>query len=282
MMGSVATLKSHLVSAVSLCAITLNLVLASIPLGLAVLTRALATGERARRMANLAVDRIYRGAAAFDSWWITRVLGVRLRVINGEQIAATRQCIVLSNHRTWFDILVIQAVVTQPGPIVHFLIKEELIYVPVVGWICMMLGFPRLTRGKDTAGRDQDFGAIETASASIRNESAALLNFAEGTRFSPEKRKRLDSKFKHLLNPRTGGMRIMMETLPDVPVLDLTLVYPGHSKTFWSCLSGHVHEIEVHVGYANTAEIKDVRAWLYERWAEKDRLIEDSPLSATI
>lgn len=279
-MGSVETLKNHLVSAVSLSAITLNLVLACIPLGFAVLLRALGPGNRLKRSATIAVEQVYRYAVSFNSWWITRVLGIRLTVVDGDGIPGTRQCIVLSNHRTWFDILLIHAVVTRPGPIIHFLIKEELIYVPVVGWICLMLGFPRLKRGKTEGGRDQDFRSIETASATIANESAALLNFAEGTRFNGEKRKRLDSAFDHLLNPRTGGMRIMMETLPDVPILDLTLIYPSEGADFWTCLSGQIKEIEVHVGYTNTASIDDVRTWLYERWAEKDRLIANSPLSA--
>jgi len=266
----------HFTSALSVTAIACNLTFWSVPLIIIVIVRTVVTNRSFRERCNRVVERIYRAAVRFDSWWLTRVLGIEIRVTTNPDMSRHRKWIVISNHRSWFDILVIQHVVSLRGPMLQFLIKRQLIWVPIVGWICLALNFPRLNRGRDERGREEDYRSIARASMNLGEAPGALLTFAEGTRFTDGKRRSTGSNYRHLLIPKAGGLRVMLENLGDVAILDLTLVYPGDDCSFWHCLSGSVGQVEVHVATANAATVTDIGAWLNERWQLKDDLIADS------
>jgi 1-acyl-sn-glycerol-3-phosphate acyltransferase len=165
----------------------------------------------------------------------------------------------------------LQYIVVSQGPIIKFLIKRELIFVPVVGWICLALNFPRLSRGKDKQSRREDYNLVANATMELSRAPIALVNFAEGTRFTPEKHHHQHSPYQHLLLPRSGGMRIMLDSMTDATVLDVTLVYP-EDLTFWQCLSGRLNSITVHLSYYPVSDIDNIENWLAERWQTKDKL----------
>ncbi len=268
------TIFRHLVSALSLSAITLNLTFWMIPLFAVSLTRTVAAGPRVREACDRYIEFIYRSAASFDSWWIARSLGVRLDIVGQPHQRRDRNLIILCNHRTWFDILVLHAVIQDYSPIVKFLIKRQLIYVPVLGWICLALRFPRLYRGETPEGRSLDYQAIANAVHRSDGHPTALLNFAEGTRFTPGKHAAQDSPYRHLLKPRAGGLRIMLDNTRDPDILDMTLAYP-RELTFWRCLGGELEYVKVYLEYFRAGDIQDAAAWLSERWEIKDRLISE-------
>lgn len=266
---------------ISISVISLNLLFWTFPLLTVVTVKALVPSPALKRVCHRAVDGIYHGAVAVHSWWIERVLGVDVRIVGQPPAATDQRIVVLSNHRSWFDILVIHDVVTTNGPIIQFLIKRELIYVPIVGWLCLALDFPRLNRGRDEAGRERDYRSIQRASETVKEHPAALLNFAEGTRFTETKHRAQHSPYRHLLNPRSGGLRIMLDSLGEAQVLDVTLVYPDDRLTFWDCLGGAASAVEVHLEYLHSSEIDDVNEWLARRWRLKDQTIDTASIRTT-
>ena len=207
-----------------------------------------------------------------------RVLGIRFQIHGKLPANPRQQMIVVSNHRSWFDIFVIQHVIVSKGPIVKFLIKRQLIFVPVVGWICLALDFPRLARSRAPDARSRDLQAIRNASHALQREPCALLNFAEGTRFSSAKRMAQASPFQHLLAPKTGGLSIMLNTLGDVDIVDVTLVYPRDDISFWQMLSGNVAMVEVDLYRTHAVDIDSPAERLQSRWELKENLIRTSPL----
>ena len=266
-------LKRQLISTVSLIAITVNLLFWIPFLIVLALLKAIFRQQLIVSWCDMLVDRIYRIAVWFDHFWLTKVLGIVLSIKGTLPLERETNCIVISNHRSWFDILILQSLIVRNGPLLMFLIKQELIYVPVVGWICMALNFPRLNRGKTKAGRSQDYASV----ASATRRPGALTNFAEGTRFTAEKHQQQASIYQHLLTPRSGGFRIMLQNLPDSPVFDITLVYPKDGLTFWSCLNGEHKLYDIYVSAFQAAEIPDdPTQWLSERWQEKDLIIANS------
>lgn len=273
----------HVISSISISVIALNLLFWTFPILAVVSVKALAPSLALKRACHRTIDRIYHYAVAVHSWWIERVLGIDIRVFGRPPAQSDERIVVLSNHRSWFDILVIHDVVTTNGPIIQFLIKRELIYVPIVGWLCLALDFPRLNRGRDEAGREHDYRSIQRASETVKDHPAALLNFAEGTRFTRSKHRAQHSPYRHLLNPRSGGLRIMLDSLGAVKLLDVTLVYPDDRMTFWDCLGGAARAVEVHLEYLDSEgiDIDDINAWLAERWRLKDQTIEDAPIRTT-
>ena len=225
-----------------------------------------------RNPLNQLIEQVYRIAAAIDSLWMLRVVGVQVR-IHGTMPDHPAP-IIIANHQSWFDIPLLQYAITHQGPILKFLIKRELIWVPVVGWICWALGFPRLNRGAGDNAREKDYAAIESATAQLSGEPGGLLVFAEGTRFTPTKHANQRSPFRHLLKPRPGGLKIALAYLPkDTPVIDVTINYNGGETHFWHCLHGANRCIDITLTQYTAGSITDARDWLEARWYEKDELL---------
>ena len=180
----------------------------------------------------------------------------------------------ISNHQSWVDIPIIHHAITDHGPIIKFLVKRQLVWVPVIGWLCLILGFPRLHRGKGHGAREKDYATIQRFSEKSHKESGAILIFPEGTRFNEVKREAQNTPYQHLLNPRIGGLRILKEAGdPDTPIIDLTLIYANGNSNFWECLHGATKSIEVNMTTYRLGDIQDLSEWLNERWKEKETLI---------
>ncbi len=117
------------------------------------------------------------------------------------------------------------------------------------------------------------------------------MNFVEGTRFSPEKYKKQQAnglKFKHLLNPRAGGIAFVLGAMGERfhQIVDVTIVYPEGVDSFWGFVSGRIRRILVDIevmpvtgeltgDYFNDPEFKiSFCTWLNDLWERKDSKID--------
>jgi len=280
------TPAAHLRAALSLAAITANL---SFWIAVAFPTRLVGLVlPPARDRVHRALDAIYRAAVRLDELWLRRVVGVEWRWPD-LPLDARRTWLVVSNHVSWSDIFLIQALFVRHGLVVKFLTKRELLALPVVGLILWTFEFPLLRRdrrrGLDEATRKQrDFDALREACRSAREAPVALVNFAEGTRATDRRRADRASPHRHLLPPRAGGFGALVDGLGEAlaGVVDCTLVYPldrsGRTPSFWSFLAGAVERVEVEAELVAPREVpaeRDARArWLAARWSRKDERIE--------
>ena len=211
---------------------------------------------------------IYRSAVRIDSFWMLRVVRIKLEV-KGE-IPSHPSPIVIVNHQSWFDIPIVQEIISASGPRLSFLVKRSLVWVPVIGWICLLLGFPRLRRTGSPQDRALDLNAVSQAAEQGVAARHALLIFAEGTRFTPKKRSDQNSPFDHLLRPRAGGFAAACQIFPEgTPIIDLSIYYDGGSH-FWRCLGGATKVICVDVSTHSLDQTMSAEAFLNERWQAKD------------
>ncbi len=273
----------NLYSAISALWVVANLtfwVLILIPV---TLVRIVLPFRAVRKVTFFLVDFIYRAAVNMNSFWMTRVVGISLH-IEGE-IGNDRSPIVICNHQSWFDIPILQEIITSRGPIVRFLVKRELIWVPVIGWICLAMNFPRLNRGSGRDARQTDYSTIQSASLTMEEEPGALLIFPEGTRFTEAKRDRQQSPWEHLLRPRVGGMKIIKANAPpETPIIDITICYDRGVNNFWQCLHGEIDRIHITIEHFRLSDIDDIADWLQERWNRKEERLSktidaDTPVS---
>ena len=215
-------------------------------------------------------EHIYRAAVVTNSFWMKRVVGIRLEM-TGTPTGHINP-IVVCNHQSWFDIPLVQELITAQGPIVRFLVKRELVWVPIIGWICLVLNFPRLRRSGSKTDRAEDYKAITRAVQSSDVMPGALLIFAEGTRFTPSKQIDQASPYPNLLRPKVGGFRILLDhAAPDQPVLDVSIAYLSGDSHFWHCLHGGAPVIKIKVDVYRAGDITDIEAWLTARWSEKSQ-----------
>jgi 1-acyl-sn-glycerol-3-phosphate acyltransferase len=202
--------------------------------------------------------------------------------------------LVLSNHQSWVDILVLQYVCNQRIPFLKFFIKSQLIWVPFLGLAWWALDFPFMKRyskehlEKHPELRGKDVEATRRACQKFAELPVSVMNFVEGTRFTPAKHDRQRSPFKHLLKPKAGGVAFVLETMGETlrSIIDITIVYPDGRPTLTDLLSGRVNRVRVHVqrreiprellvgNYENDVEVRErYQTWINGIWAEKDRLI---------
>ena len=177
---------------------------------------------------------------------------------------------IIANHRSWFDIFALQTLICRRGPMLKFLIKTELLWVPVLGWVCVALNFPRLQRKGDRRTRTRDLGIVQKASLQLGASPGALLLFPEGTRYTEEKRLQSGAPYKSLLRPKPGGFSTIFLSLPDsTTIIDFSIGYAPGDDNCWRCMSGLVNIVRVKVSRAAVGDI-DGLEWLEDTWRQKD------------
>ncbi len=272
------TIRQHFAAAAALAAITFNLAFWCVPLLVLVVVRGIAPPARAWTQA--AGEAIYRFAVAFDDWWLRRVSGAAWDCPDPPP-ARDAPCIVIANHRSWADIFLIQSAVARHGPIVKFLCKRELVWIPILGLIFLAFDFPIVRRRgsrrlPEPQRRAADRRRVREACATLRERPAAMLTFVEGTRFTPEKHARSASPYRTLLPPRAGGFEAIAASLEGdgAVVLDMTLHY-SRAAAFWAFLGGAAGEIEVRAEPFALQEVlaPSPRDWLEDRWRRKDQAL---------
>ena len=187
--------------------------------------------------------------------------------------------LVVCNHQSWVDILVLQHCLQGRAPFLKFFIKRQLIWVPLVGLVWWALDFPFLRRRGGASGA-RDLATARAACARFRELPTSVMSFVEGTRFTPAKHEAQGSPYRHLLKPKAGGMMTALDVLGDRldAVLDVTIFYPGRVPSFVDVLCGRVPEVRVHIdrqpvpatGDGQPLAVTGVQAWLAELWQAKD------------
>lgn len=202
--------------------------------------------------------------------------------------------LVLSNHQSWTDIVVLQKIFHRRLPFLKFFLKKELIYVPFLGLAWWALDFPFMKRSSRAAiqkrpeVQTRDMAETLKACEKFKRVPIAVMNFAEGTRATVAKILEKGSPYTHLLRPKAGGAAVVLAAMRERlhAIVDVTLVYPEGPVSFWSFLCGKVREIWVHVethpirqellgDYFHDREFqKRFQQWMNELWEAKDRRIE--------
>ncbi len=209
-----------------------------------------------------------------------------------DSVATDRWYLVICNHQTWTDILVLQTVLWGRVPQVKFFTKQELIWIPAIGLGMFALGFPYVKRAtkeqirKRPELKNADKESIETACRRFQEHPCTVLNFVEGTRFTPSKHSRQNARFEHLLNPKIGGVSTVLGNMQSHlhRLLDVTIAYPDGTPTFWEFLQGRCRRIVVQVDTLEVPALKSdedegralrrqVASLVEERWTRKDQLL---------
>jgi 1-acyl-sn-glycerol-3-phosphate acyltransferase len=199
--------------------------------------------------------------------------------------------LVVANHQSWVDILVLFVALHGRVPFFRFFIKRELLFLPFFGVALWALDFPAMRRYSRVhleghpEDRGRDLETTRQACEKFRRVPVTLVNFLEGTRFNEEKRDREGAGYRHLLRPKSGGLALVLSAMGPLlsAILDVTLIYPPAGVSFWRFVSGQVPWIEAEVeavavpeALSGREDVEDpgyreaLRAWLHARWTAKD------------
>lgn len=221
---------------------------------------------------------------------------IRWEVAGASDLARHDWHLVVCNHQSWVDILVLQGVFNRRIPFLKFFLKKQLIWVPVLGFAWWALDFPFMQRHsrehleKHPEARGQDLEATRKACEHFSQSPTSVMNFVEGTRFTADKHAGQSSPFRHLLKPRAGGTAFVLGAMGDIlhRLVDVTILYPGGAPSLWDMCCGRLREVVVYVNvreipewvrrgdYQEDSEFRArFQGWLTSLWEEKDALIED-------
>ena len=171
---------------------------------------------------------------------------LRLEVEGVEGLDPRSWYLVLSNHQSWVDILVLQKAFNRRIPFLKFFLKQELIWVPFLGLAWWALDFPFMKRHSATylqkhpQARGEDLDATRKACERFALLPTSVMNFVEGTRYTAAKHKATKSPYRHLLRPRPGGVAFVLSAMGGMlhSVLDVTVAYSESSPTLWDLCCG--------------------------------------------
>ncbi len=203
--------------------------------------------------------------------------------------------LVISNHQSWVDILVLQKVFNRRIPFLKFFIKQQLIWVPFLGlaWWAMdmpfMRRFSREYLAKHPEMRGKDLEATRTACEKFERIPTSIINFVEGTRVTPAKQRERESPYRHLLPPRAGGIAFVLGAMGDTlhDLLDVSIVYPGGAPSMWDLCCGKLRCVVVRISsqpiepWLLQGDYQDndgfrlrFQQWLAQMWSQKDGQID--------
>ncbi|MDF3013251.1 MAG: acyltransferase [Cellvibrio sp.] len=247
-----------------------------------------------RRAINRLLDGVSNLWIIFNTWQQTYTLPTQVEVQGLRDLSRAEWYMLIANHQSWVDILILVRAFNARIPGVKFFFKQSLLWVPVLGLALWGLDFPhmrryskaKLERHPELKGKDVE--QTRKACERFRHHPVTIINFLEGTRFTPAKQARQNSPYRHLLMPKAGGLAFTLGAMNGQlhRMLDVTIHYPEGIPTYWDYACGRVKRIQVHIrqlpippeligDYPEDAGFRvNFQQWVNQLWQHKDDLIE--------
>lgn len=247
---------------------------------------------------RLALDPVLIGIAeawiACNSAWMALTQRTAWDVQGIDGLDPHNWYLVNANHQCAADIFVLQHVLNRRIPLLKFFIKQQLIWMPVMGLAWWALDFPFMRRHseaylkKHPEMRAKDQESTRKACAKFALIPTSVTNFMEGTRFTPAKHARQQSPYRYLLKPKAGGVALALSAMGNKfqSILDVTIVYPDGIPGFRAFLCGRMRRVIVRVrslpiprellcgDYGNDPAFREAfSAWVQQTWKDKDAQI---------
>ncbi|MEA3410443.1 MAG: lysophospholipid acyltransferase family protein [Pseudomonadota bacterium] len=183
---------------------------------------------------------------------LKRVCGVDFR-ISGLQNMPTEPCIVMSNHQSTWETLAVQGFL----PPVVWVIKRELLWLPIFGWGLAMIEPISLNRGSGRSAVDQ----LVSQGRARLDAGRWIIIFPEGTRVAPDQHKRY----------KMGGA--ILASRNDVPILPIAhnagYLWPRrHFVKYPGVIDVRIGEPITTTGKTPEEINREVRTWIEAARAE--------------
>lgn len=294
-MTKLAQLRGHLWGIIAVMILVITTSLFFIPV-LVIGLMKLIPNQKWRITCTTWIDNIVTFWCDMNNAYIDRTQKVNWKIHGIDDLHLNQDSwyLVVANHQSWLDIVLLQRLFNRKIPMLKFFIKDQLKWVPLLGFAWWAMGMPFMKRYskeyllKNPQKRGQDLQATQKALELFKKTPSSVINFIEGTRFTAEKKAIRKSPYQNLLQPKAGGVSFAISAMSEKihSLLDVTIVYPDKKHSLWDFLCLRMRAITVDVRFSpipgkfvNTSLASDnqlqmeFRDWLNELWAQKDRLI---------
>jgi 1-acyl-sn-glycerol-3-phosphate acyltransferase len=249
-----------------------------------------------RKVCNQVLNWVAEAWITCNSGWMWLTQKTQWDLRGREQLKYDGWYLVTSNHQSWVDILALQHTLNRRMPFFKFFLKQELIWVPVIGLCWWALDFPFMKRyskaylAKHPEKKGQDTLTTRKACEKFRDVPVAVFNFLEGTRFTQAKHDQQNSPFRYLLKPKAGGIAFVLDAMGSQlkSMVNITIHYPAGSPSFWAFLCGDVSKVVIRYqlqdipqdflgkDYHNDEAYRlAFQQWINQLWQEKDATLAE-------
>ncbi|MDX1452761.1 MAG: acyltransferase [Oleiphilaceae bacterium] len=262
------------------------------PLLLAAITKALLPISIIRVTATKLAIAMATNWISFNSFLFTVFHKIEWQIEGLEQLEKNQWYLVNCNHQSWADIPIVQKILNRRIPMLKFFLKQELIWVPVIGLCWWALDFPFMKRysaqqirnNPELAGKDLE--TTRKACEKFKDTPVSVFNFLEGTRFTPAKHAKQESPYTHLLKPKAGGAAFVLGSMGEQmhTMLDISIAYPEHKNGMWDLCCGRIDRVIVKIekieipkeflgkDYTQDQAFKSAfQEWVNTLWERKDQ-----------
>ena len=108
-------------------------------------------------------------------------LNTKIIIKGKENIIENKKFFIAASHQSMFETFFLQTIFNSPV----FIIKKELLIIPIFGWYLKKIGSISIKRNKVSK---ENLGFFNDISEHIKSSDRPLIIFPQGTRLSPEDR----------------------------------------------------------------------------------------------
>ena len=117
----------------------------------------------------------------WSSFCLKFFLSTKIVIKGEENIIRDEKFFIASSHQSMFETFYLQTIFNSPV----FIIKKELLFIPIFGWYLKKVGCISIKRDKTTK---DNLGFFENILEMISNSKRPLIIFPQGTRVMPDER----------------------------------------------------------------------------------------------
>ena len=117
----------------------------------------------------------------WTSFCLKIFLSTKIVIKGKENIINNEKFFIASSHQSMFETFYLQTIFNSPV----FILKKELLLIPIFGWYLKKIGSISIKRNKITK---DNLGFFEDISKMINNSKIPLVIFPQGTRVLPDER----------------------------------------------------------------------------------------------
>ena len=115
----------------------------------------------------------------WSSFCLKIFLNTKIKIKGKENIITDSKFFIASSHQSMFETFFLQTIFNSP----KFILKHELLKIPIFGWYLSKIGSISVNRNKIT--RD-NLGLLEKIKKAVINSNRPLIIFPQGTRVLPK------------------------------------------------------------------------------------------------
>lgn len=240
------------------------------------------------------IDRVINCWCDLNNFYIDHTQKIDWKITGFNDFNPNEWNLVVANHQSWLDIVLLQRLFNRKIPVLKFFIKDQLKWVPLLGFCWWAMGCPFMKRyskeylNQNPHKKAKDMKSTHKAMEIFKQTPSAIMNFVEGTRFTPEKKLKQNSPYDHLLKPKAGGISFVISAMSEKidKLIDVTIVYNDKKHSLWDFLCHRITGITMHIreipipanfiqGALNDDEViqEAFRSWLNQQWHEKNELM---------